>query len=399
MSALSSKQKTTFAICANLIVFLAGMSTDIYLPSLPAMSHYFLTTKANSQLTITFYAIALGIAQLLAGPICDANGRRKMLFTALSVESISLIGILLSPSIYLVIFFRFIQGLAAGFMMVPARAIINDIFEGPKIRKQFNYVTISYASGPIVAPFLGGYLQTYFNWQSNFILLLVYALSVTIYLIMTYQETHLKTHKFLVSHLWHNYQLILKNTYFTFCTVFIGIILGCTALFNVAGPFLIQISLQQSAIVFGRMALIMGFGWFLGNILNRVLIEVNLQLKAQVALWLMLLIASIMLGLSELNYFNLLSIVIPIFFITLLCGFVFSMHVAECLIMFPSNLAASANAGMFAIAWIIFSIFTVIAALLKIHSLFPLAFTYFCVSLGALSLFYAFLKSPSLSLK
>lgn len=396
---MTPQQKTWIAVSVNLIIFLAGMSIDVYLPSLPAMSQYFATSKTNVQLTVTFYAIALGIAQLLAGPISDANGRKKMLFGALGVESISLIGILLAPTIYLVIFFRFIQGLAAGFMMVPARAIINDIFTGPELRKKFNYVTITYAMGPIIAPFIGGYLQSYFGWQSCFILLLVYSVAITGITWNIYQETHTKTHKFLIHHLWKNYQLILKNVYFSMCTVFVGILLGCTALYNVAGPFLIQMSLHESAIMFGRTALIMGFGWFLGNILNRFTFNVSIQLKAKAGLCAIFLISLIMIILSELNYFNLWVLIIPIFFITLLCGFLFSMHVAECLTMFPSHLAASANAGMFAVAWIIFSLFTVIATFLKIHSLMPLSIAYLSISLATLFIFYVYLKPPLLSNK
>jgi DHA1 family bicyclomycin/chloramphenicol resistance-like MFS transporter len=56
-------------------------------------------------------------------------------------------------------------------------------------------------------------------------------------------------------------------TYVGFSTVSYAYLI----LFNVVGPFLIQVVLQQSAIVFGRIALCLGIAWFLGTLANRFL--------------------------------------------------------------------------------------------------------------------------------
>ena len=164
-----SKQKLYFAILVNIIVPLAGISTDIYLPSLPAISTHFNVTKTFVQLTVASYVIAVGLAQLLAGPISDAYGRKNLLLIAIFTQLLAVLAIIFSPSIDWMILFRFVQGLGAAFMLVPARAILNDVFHGSELKKQFNYCTISFALGPTIAPFLGGYLQHYFGCQANFI--------------------------------------------------------------------------------------------------------------------------------------------------------------------------------------------------------------------------------------
>ena len=156
--------KTYLAVLINIIIPLAGMSTDIYLPSLPAMCSHFHVAKALVQLTVTTYVLGVGIAQLIAGPISDANGRKKLLVFALLIQLIAILLIVLTPSIHWMIVFRFLQGIGAGLMVVPARAIINDIFSGTELKKQFNTLTISFAMAPIIAPFIGGYVQHYFGW-------------------------------------------------------------------------------------------------------------------------------------------------------------------------------------------------------------------------------------------
>ena len=148
-------QKTRYAILANLLVPLAGMSTDIYLPSLPHMARAFSIDNSLVQLTITSFVTAMGFAQYLAGPVSDAIGRKSMIIISLVIQFISVITIIHVPSMPLIIAMRAVQGIACAFMIVPARALLNDNFEGNELKKKFNYLTISFALAPIIAPFIG----------------------------------------------------------------------------------------------------------------------------------------------------------------------------------------------------------------------------------------------------
>ena len=154
---------------ANFFVPLAGISTDIYLPSLPAMAHHFLVSKAFVQITVTTYGVGMGLMQFIAGPVSDALGRKKLFIGALLTQIIAILVILNAQSIILIIVMRLFQGVGAAFLIVPARAILNDCFSGEQLKKQFNYITISFAMGPILGPFIGSYLQQYFDWHACFI--------------------------------------------------------------------------------------------------------------------------------------------------------------------------------------------------------------------------------------
>ena len=61
------------------MTMLAPIGIDEYTPSLPYMAHAFNTSASILQLTITFYLFALGISQLLVGPISEHYGRKSTL--------------------------------------------------------------------------------------------------------------------------------------------------------------------------------------------------------------------------------------------------------------------------------------------------------------------------------
>lgn len=366
----TNKHLITFL--ANFFIPLAGISTDIYLPSLPALCTHFDVMKASVQLTVTFFAAGMGFMQFIAGPVSDALGRKKLILASTIIQLIMTILIIFAPSITWMIVYRFIQGSAAGFLIVPARAILNDTFEGNDLKKQFNYLTISFALGPILGPFIGGYLQHYAGWQANFIFIAVYALIVILFALFVYNETIPAKKQFSSSHLWHNYAALTKIPFFLICCIFTACLFAYTAFFNVAGPFLVEERLNQTPIVFGHMALLIGLAWFLGNVTNRTLFHMNPIIKVTTGLLITLFAAIALLIMGSNNVFTLAAFVTPMFFMIMMSGGIFSLFVSECLSMAP-QMAASANGFLFGTTWTAFSIFSVIAAFTKSHTLIPIA--------------------------
>jgi hypothetical protein len=139
--------------------------------------------------------------------------------------------------------------------------------------------------------------------------------------------------------------------------------------------------------MFGHMALTIGFAWFMGNVLNRLLFAMDKTAKVCIGLAITSVSALVMLILGGLNYMSVGLFVAPMFFMVLSSGGVFSMFAAECLSTFR-DLAASANAFLFGCVWLAFSIFSVIAAETKAHSLVPIGSALFGESLFCIAVFY-----------
>lgn len=375
-----------------MLIPIAGISTDIYLPSLPAITHHFSVDKALAQYTVAVFIIAMGISQFFAGPISDSKGRKPIILLALMTQLLATIGILFSYSIHAMIVFRFIQGLGSAFMIVPARAIINDTFEGDALKKQLYYMTMSFALGPMLGPFIGGYLQHYFGWQANFLFILGFIVIMILLVSFTITETIREKSTFSFHHFWKNPAIIMQNRFFTSCTLISGTVYAYTMIFNIAGPFVIQTVLGQSAIVYGHVALLNGIAWFSGNVLNRLTINMSTDFKAKVMLWLSVAISATFLVMSCLGYFSLPVFAIPVILLLFCSSMVFSIHVTQALHLFP-KMAASANAFLFSSCWIISGLFSLLATQLKVHSLVPIAVTYFAVGVLNMFIYYRFIRA------
>src|SRR5262245_36121455 len=64
---------------------LGPLSTDMYLPALPALSHELGATMSQTQMTLSAGILGLSLGQVLAGPSSDALGRRRPLLVGMAV--------------------------------------------------------------------------------------------------------------------------------------------------------------------------------------------------------------------------------------------------------------------------------------------------------------------------
>jgi hypothetical protein len=69
------------------------LAMDIYLASMPSMTHALSASPEQVQLTLSVYMYGWGVAQLFAGPSSDRFGRRPALIAGLAVFSVRLAGV------------------------------------------------------------------------------------------------------------------------------------------------------------------------------------------------------------------------------------------------------------------------------------------------------------------
>lgn len=82
----------------------------------------------------------------------------------------------MAPDIVSLLLGRFLQGFAAGACVVIARAVARDCYEGKELANVSASLSIAWAIVPMLAPVEGGYVQVYFEWHVNFLLLLIFAI-------------------------------------------------------------------------------------------------------------------------------------------------------------------------------------------------------------------------------
>jgi DHA1 family bicyclomycin/chloramphenicol resistance-like MFS transporter len=68
------------------------------------------------------------------------------------------------------------QGVSAGAGVVVGRAIIRDLYSGAPAARLLSMVTMIFSIAPAMAPVLGGWIVTFFDWRAIFLSLFVYTL-------------------------------------------------------------------------------------------------------------------------------------------------------------------------------------------------------------------------------
>ena len=146
--------------------------TDMYLPTLPAMTGFFHTTSSLVQLGLTASMIGLAVGQLFFGPLSDKYGRRLPLIIAMVLFLFATIGCLFSSTIMQFIGWRLVQGMAGAGGIVISRSVAADKYSGRELAKMLAVIGAINGVAPVAAPIAGGGMAGSWGWQGIFLSLI-----------------------------------------------------------------------------------------------------------------------------------------------------------------------------------------------------------------------------------
>lgn len=170
----------TLAMTAVLAMLtaLGPLSTDFYLPSLPEIARALGTDIAGAQATLSAFLFGFAAGQIVWGPLSDRLGRRPVLLIGLGLFLVMTLACAFAPSIEALIGARFAQALGASGPIVLGRAMVRDLYDGPRAGRELARMGMIMGLVPAVAPVVGGLLQNAFGWRSTFIATLLVGLAV-----------------------------------------------------------------------------------------------------------------------------------------------------------------------------------------------------------------------------
>ena len=147
------------------------LSMDLYLPALPEVAGDLDAGQSAVQLTLSAVAVGLAVGQLVAGPLSDRFGRRGPLLMGVAAWALASLLCAASPTVWVLVAIRLLQGLGGAAGIGLARAIVRDRYEGTESARVFAVLASIGGAAPVLAPVLGGQLLKVTDWRGLFVVL------------------------------------------------------------------------------------------------------------------------------------------------------------------------------------------------------------------------------------
>ncbi len=266
--------QATVVFILALLMGIQPVTTDLYLPALPALAEGFGASIAQAQYTLSALLLAFGVSQLIWGPLSDRFGRKPILLAGLSLYTLAAVGAAWADSIQLLINWRILQGLSMGAVVMCGRALVRDLYsplDGARVMSKglTGLGVLACLSAP-----LGGFLSGHFSVRATLLALAVFgALSLLVVTLRFEESLPQKNLSALEpTSLVRNWWMILKNpvflTYsalssFSYCVLFV---------FLASSSFVFIKIFGFSSAMYGLVMFGMSANYILGTVLCRWLL-------------------------------------------------------------------------------------------------------------------------------
>jgi MFS transporter, DHA1 family, multidrug resistance protein len=282
------------------IALLIGIATvsplgiNMYLPSMPGMARALGTDFATVQLTLSLYLAAMAVGQLIVGPLSDRFGRRPVLLAGLFVFVIGSGVCASAPSVGILIAGRVVQALGGCAGIALTRAIVADLYGRAQAASMIAYVTMGMAVAPMIAPTIGGVLETLHGWRATFAFLTAYGGVVALLSLFFLAETHKnRAGEGAARKLLRSYPGLFRSRLFWGYALTNGFASAVFFAFLAGAPFVVIELLGRSPAQYGAWFALVPSGYILGNFAtgrlatrfgpDRLILSGTLMLLASVA--------------------------------------------------------------------------------------------------------------------
>ncbi|QFU20651.1 multidrug effflux MFS transporter [Shewanella eurypsychrophilus] len=199
------------------LVVLSPLAIDIYLPSMPTMAAEFSVSMSEVQSTLVLFLFAMGVGQILIGPLADRYGRRPIALGGILLYIASSIFAATAMEFHWLQLARVLQGLAACSTSIVVFSAVRDCFTPKEGARYYSYLNGVICVIPALAPTLGGLLAMQFGWRSTFVFMTLYAIAMMLLVGYRLPETR-PSHTVTTGPLyrWSRFKPVLSEPHFMF---------------------------------------------------------------------------------------------------------------------------------------------------------------------------------------
>ncbi|HNE59736.1 MAG TPA: multidrug effflux MFS transporter [Ottowia sp.] len=180
---------STVVVLLGLLLGLQPVTTDVYLPALPALQHELAASMSQVQLTFAGLLLAFGCSQLVWGPLSDRFGRRPVLLWGMGAYLLASLASALAPSMPLLIAARVAQGAAMGAAVMCARAIVRDLYEPLEGARMMSRGLSGLGVIAVTCAPVGGLLTELIHWRAALAALALFGALTLALVALRFHET------------------------------------------------------------------------------------------------------------------------------------------------------------------------------------------------------------------
>jgi MFS family permease len=386
MRQINNRNIEICTVLSFILIPLSGLATDVYMPSMPDMAKAFDTDASGIQKTLILFLISYGVAQFFAGAVLDSFGRYRTGLWALAIFTATNFIIVTTSHLEIIYAMRIIQGIATAFIVVGKRAFFVDVYEGEKQKHYTGLLTIVWATAPIIALFVGGFLQKKYGWASNFELLGIYSFIMLVSELIFGGESLQQKKPFKIKGIANVYKKLLSDFQFSAGLFVLGISNSIVIVFSMAVPFIVEHRYHMSPVVTGYSGLISGVAILVGGILGKMS-KKNIIVISSKAIVVQIILIAIMLATSFNDSYPLMMIFV--FMIHAIVGFIFNLFFTFCLTRFPENAGVASGLTSGGNYMVTSAFSTSLLAFIYVNDQLYLATCYFILSAIVCALLFA----------
>lgn len=245
-----------YVLLLGSLAALPAITTDLYLPSLPAIETDLLTSEAAVQFTLSSMLIGAAVGQLVIGPLSDRFGRRKPVLIGIAGHVLMSVLCVFAPTIGVLIALRMLQGFFNAASAVIAIAVIRDRFVGSDAARLMSRLMLVVGVAPMFAPTVGGFIADVWMWRAVFVALAVIGV-VLMLMVWRFMPETLPAQRRRIAGprgAMQGYWTLLRDPKFMGVAVLPGLGLAVIMSYVVSSPFVFQnefdLSAQQFAYLF-----------------------------------------------------------------------------------------------------------------------------------------------------
>ncbi|HHD62866.1 MAG TPA: MFS transporter [Desulfobulbaceae bacterium] len=150
-------------------VFMSTMDSSMVNVALPTLMRVFASSLAATEWVVLIYLLTITVSLLFWGYFSSRIGQGLLYTRGLLIFSIGSLCCSLAPSIFMLIFFRFVQAIGASMMMAMGPALIKSSFPEGRLGQGLGMIGIATSLGLMTGPAVSGVLLRWSHWRFIFL--------------------------------------------------------------------------------------------------------------------------------------------------------------------------------------------------------------------------------------